>query len=238
MTDKIKKPSLKYFDEPEELAVLEYLYGDPANRDKVFREKLNAPLNKMVESLIKRYRLMREDVSIDDLKNDTLSFLLTKFSKFDEKKDTKAYSYFGTICINHLRTELTKYSKRKNKSVSYEDISTDLEGNVKYMYEMNIEEKVETIDFIPMISQGIRNEINNNPKLKVNEKKVGEAIIEILENWETMITNKDKSNILARNKILFAIRESTFLNAKEVRNALKKYKVLYDVLKKSTYLDD
>ena len=228
----------KYFDEKEELAVLEYLYGDPENRDKVFNEYLNAPLNKMIESLIKRYRLMREDVSIEDLKNDTLSFLLTKFSKFDPEEGKKAYSYYGTISVNYLKSQLEKYSKQKNRSISYEDISSDLEENEKYMYELSIDEKVETIDFIPMISQKIKDEIANNPKLKPNEKKVGHALVEILDNWESMITNTDKSNILARNKILFAIRESTFLTSKEVRNALKKYKVLYMLLKKSVYLDD
>ena len=77
--------------------------------------------------------------------------------------------------------------------------------------------------------------MESNSKLKTNDIKVGVAIAEILDNWETMIDANDKSNILARNKILFAIRESTFLSAKEVRNSLKKFKIIYEILKGSIY---
>ncbi len=233
---KKSKPTL-YFDTEEELAVLEYLYGDPEKRDKVFNEMLYKPLNKMVESIIKRYRLHREDVSIEDLIHDTLSFLLMKFSKYDPEEGKKAYSYYGTVCKNHLISQLQKYAKEKKRNVSYEDISSDLEEDDKMSYEMEIEKKVEVIDFIPMVSQSIKDEIKNNHKLKPNDIKVGVSIIEILDNWESMIDVDDKSNILARNKILYAIRESTFLTAKEVRNSLKKYKIIYEVLKVSIYQD-
>jgi len=228
------KPAL-YFDEREELAVLEFLYGAPENRNKVFNDVLNKPLNTMVESIIKRYRLQREDVSIEDLINDTLSFLLIKFAKYDPEQGKKAYSYYGTVCKHYLISQLHKYSKDKNRNISYEDISSDLEENNKYAYELDIEKKVEIIDFIPMVSKSIKDEIENNHKLKPNDIKVGVSIIEILDNWESMIDVDDKSNILARNKILYAIRESTFLTAKEVRNSLKKYKIIYEVLKNTTY---
>jgi len=226
-----------YFDEPEEKAVIEYLYGDPANRDKVFNEKLNKPLNKMIESLIKRYRLMRDDISIDDLKNDTLSFLLTKFSKFDPGENKKAYSYYGTISVNYLKAQLLKYSKNKNRYLSYEDISSDLEENERYTYELDIEEKVETFDFIKVLIDKLQLEIETNEKLKPNDIKVGLAVIDLLENWENFIDPEGKSNMLERNKILYYIRETSFLTSKEVRNSLKKFKILYQLIKDDVYND-
>ena len=232
-----KKTEIKldYFGEREELAVLEYIYGEEANRNKIFNEVLNPAFNIMVESLIKRYGLMREDMSIEDLKNDTISFLLTKFTKFRPEENKKAYSYYGTICVNYLKSQLLKHSKQKNRSVSYEDISSDLEEDERYTYEMETDNKLPTFDFIPMIVLKIKEEINVNKKLKTNELKVGWAIIEILENWQVMITNNDKSNILARNKILYQLRETTLLSSKEVRNSLKKYKVIYEILKHDIY---
>src|ERR1700753_1070586 len=87
-----------YFGHEEELAVLEYLYGDPEKKNEVYRTKLKYPFEKMVESIIKKYRLYRDDISIEDLAVDTLSFLITKFDKFNPNNNTKAYSYYGTIC--------------------------------------------------------------------------------------------------------------------------------------------
>jgi len=231
------KSTTFYFDEREELAVLDFLYGDPDNRNKVFNEVLNKPLNTMVESIIKRYRLQREDISIEDLIKDTLSFILIKFAKYDPEEGKKAYSYYGTICRNYLISQINKYYKDKNRNISYEDISSDLEENNNYAYELEVEKKTEIIDFIPMVSQSIKDEIEKNHKLKPNDIKVGVSIIEILDNWEKMIDVDDKSNILARNKILYAIRESTFLTAKEVRNSLKKYKIIYTILKTSIYAE-
>lgn len=235
MPKKKNKTNALYFDEREELAVLEYLYGDPENRNKIFNEVLYKPLNIMVESIIKRYRLQRDDIPIEDTINDCLSFLLIKFSKYDHNEGKKAYSYYGTVCKHYLISQLTKSTKDKNRNISYEDISSDLEEDTKYAYEIELEKKVEIIDFIPMVSQSIKDEINNNHKLKSNDIKVGMAIIQILDNWEMMISSEDKSNILARNKILLAIRESAFLTAKEVRNSLKKYKTIYELLKSETY---
>lgn len=228
-----------YFGEKEELAVLEYLYSsDPNGKEKVFREVLYPAFLIMVESQIKRYRFMRDDISVDDLIKDTLSFLLTKFDKFKPDYNKKAYSYYGTICVNYLKTEIEKRSKEKNKNISYEDISSDLIENSKLAYELQIDKKLEVIDFIPFIVDKIKDELETNKKLKINEKKVGIAIVQILENWENMFDPEDRSNILARNKILLAIREYTFLSPKDVRSALKKFKVIYEVLKNEKYNDD
>lgn len=231
-----KKGSKNYFDLPEEEAVVEYLSSDdPEFRDKIFREKLNAPLNKMVESLIKRYRLMRDDVDIDDLKHETLSHLLTKFDKFKPDKNKKAYSYYGTISVNYLKGELLKYSKRKNMNISYEDISSSIEEDENFAYELDLEEKLEVYDFIPILVDKMEEEIKVNDKLKPNDIKVGYAIIELLTNWEKFIDPEDSTNILNRNKILYFIRESTFLDAKDVRNSLKKFKILYHLVKDDVY---
>lgn len=224
-----------YFGENEELAVLEFLYGEGEEREKVFRETLYKPLNTMVESIIKRYRLMRDDISIEDLVNDTLSFLITKSDKFKPEENAKAYSYYGTICRNYLMGQLKKRNKLRNHNISYEDISASLEEDSRFSYEIEVETKIEPVEFIVIISQTIKDEINDNKKLKPNEVKVGYALIDILDNWQSIVSQDEKSNILARNKVLYEIRENTFLNSKEVRSALKKYKKLYNILKKTIF---
>lgn len=227
-----------YFDKPEEEAVIEYLYGDPANRDKIFKEKLHKPFVKMVESLIKRYKYMREDISIEDLTNETISHVVNKFDKFKPETGNKAYSYYGTVAVNYLKGQLLKYSINKNRNISYEDISSDLEGDVRYTYEMDFDKKIETFDFIQIIIKELEKELATNLKLKENDRKVGLSVIDLLNNWEEFFikNNSDEpSEMLKRNVILYYIRETSFLTHNEVRNSLKKFKVFYNLLKRDTY---
>ena len=228
-----------YFEEAEEEAVKEYILAETQEeKTKIFNEKLREPLRRLIEAIIKTYNLYRTDISMDDLEKDTLSFLITKFDKFDPSKNAKAYSYYGTVCKHYLMSQLVKYSKNKNRTISYEDVSFDLEENPELSYEIDKQPNVETVEFIKILSSKINSELDNNKKLKSNEKKVGIAIIEILNNWEKIFLNEEKSNVLARNRILYEIRETTFLTPKEVRNALGKFKSLYFILKEEIYSDD
>lgn len=218
-----------YFGVEQEEAVLIFLSSeDNEERQRIFRDVLSEPLNKMAESIIKRYRLMRDDIDIDDLKNDTLSFLITKADKFKPERNKKAYSYFGTICRNYLKGQLVKYSKNISRYLPYD---STLDEDNRFSYEIEIENKIEAYDFIPIIADRIDEEMLKNTKLKPNDLKVGIAIVDLLRNWESFIDPQDSSNILNRNKVLYYIRESTFLSVKDVRNSLKKYKTLYAIFK-------
>lgn len=230
-----RKPGEIYFGEASELAVQEYLTATTEERSAIYANRLREPLHRLIESIIKTYRLYREDINIVDLEQDTLSFLITKFDKFDPSKNTKAYSYYGTVCKHYLQSQLVKFSKHKNRSISYEDISSSLEENPEYSYEIEDGGRIETTDFIKVLVERLENELETNRKLKANEIKVGTAVVEILKNWDKTGAGNDKSNIFAKNKILYDIREATFLNSKEVRNALTKFKTLYFIIKKDIY---
>lgn len=228
-----------YFEEREELAVKEYILATTQEeRTKIYNDKLREPLRRLIEAIIKTYNLYRTDISMIELENDTLSFLITKFDKFDPSKNAKAYSYYGTICKHYLMSQLVKYAKNRNRLISYEDISSDLEENLELSYELSYEPNVESGEFIKALSIKINDELNSNKKLKPNERKVGIAIVEILNNWEKIFLIDEKSNVLARNRILYEIREATFLTSKEVRNALTKFKSLYFLLKEKTNEND
>ena len=215
-----------------------YLYGESSEREKIYNEYHKKPLIKMVESLIKRYRWFIDDNSFEDLRDETFSHVLNKYDKFNPTENKKAYSYYGTVAVNYLKAQRIKHSKGKNRDISYEDISSSLEEDGRYIYEMEIEDKIETYDFIKILVEKLKEEIENNDNLKQNDIKVGWSIIELLQNWESLIDPDDKTNMASRNRILYQLRESSFLNSKEVRNALKKYKSLYNVIKNDVYHND
>ena len=75
-----------YFGEDQEKAVVKYLEStDEDERNKIFNEFLREPLVIMVESIIRRYKLYRKDMEFEEIHTDTMSFLITKINKFDQK---------------------------------------------------------------------------------------------------------------------------------------------------------
>jgi hypothetical protein len=91
-------------------------------------------------------------------------------------------------------------------------------------------------EFIKKLSNGIREELNDEeqpPKKKLNdnERKVGYALIEILENWETAFESMTGGSKYNKNSVLETMRNYTNLSTKDIRLAMKRYKELYELLK-------
>jgi predicted SprT family Zn-dependent metalloprotease len=126
-----RKPKTNnYFDEREENAVRMFLTASTFDeKNKIYNDFLKDPLDKMISSIIRRYKLYRKDMDFNEIHIDTHSFLMTKIEKFKPSKEKKAYSYFGTICKNYLMGQIMKDQKEMNRKISYEDISSDLQNN-------------------------------------------------------------------------------------------------------------
>jgi DNA-directed RNA polymerase specialized sigma subunit len=221
-----KRTQKVYFGEDQEKAVVMYLDSiDEAERNKIFNEYLREPLVIMVESIIRRYKLYRKDMDFEDLHTDTMSFLITKINKFDHTKNHKAYSYFGTICKNYLMGAIQKDTKEQNRSISYEDISEDIESRVEFSYtidEYHIDYTTVIINLTNKLEDFIEKE-----DLTDNEKKLGYALLEIFSNFDQIFQIGD-GNKFNKNLILLSLREMTSLSTKEIRISLKRYKLLYD----------
>ena len=220
-----KPTSNNYFDEREENAVRLFLASDDAyERNKIYNDFLRGPLDKMISSIIRRYKLYRKDMDYEEIHNDTHSFLMTKIEKFKPSKEKKAYSYFGTICKNYLMGQIMKDQKEMNRKISYEDISSDLSNNPAFAYYIdNDDYGSEYIikKFLDKLKDSLDNENMNE-----QEHKLGSAIYDLFDNYGAIFpdTNNNKFN---KNIILFELREMTNLSTKEIRNSIKKYKKLY-----------
>jgi hypothetical protein len=226
---KIKKAgSENYFDTREEIAVRCYLTATTFDeKNKIYNDFLRHPLDKMISSIIRRYKLYRKDMDFIELHTDTHSFLMTKIDKFSPSKEKKAYSYFGTICKNYLMGQILKDQKEQNRKISYEDISSDLENNPEMVYHLDLEEK-EEVNIIPILQSYIKETIETDD-LNENEMKLGVALHDIFENYETIFPATD-NNKFNKNVILLSLREMTNMSTKEIRVAIKKYKKIYTSL--------
>ena len=80
------------------------------------------------------------------------------------------------------------------------------------------------------IKNEIKKIIDRGQDLNENEMKVGIALTDILDNWEEVLDGSG-SNKLNKSSFLSFVRETTLLDTKEIRDSMKKYKVLYKIVK-------
>jgi hypothetical protein len=214
-----------YFDQREEDAVLRFLATDSAQeRNEIYNTYLKGPLDKMISSIIRRYKLYRKDMDFIEIHHDTHGFLMTKVEKFKPAKNKKAYSYFGTICKNYLMGQIIKDQKDTNRNVSYEDISSSLENRPDMVYYLE-NEKTEADDIIQIFISELKTYLEQQ-NLSDNEIKLGISLLELFENYKTNFESTE-NNKYNKNIILLSIREMTNLNTKEIRSSMKKFKKLY-----------
>lgn len=233
-----KRKNGMYFGPEEEEAVIKFLEStDEVERNQIFNEWLKVPLDKMIESIIRRYKLYRKGFTFEEVHGDTVSFLMTKVHRFERGLGKKAYSYFGTICRNYILGLIIKDEKILKQTTSYEDNSDSLEENENLSYELE-SDVFSMDDFIKEVIDGVKKELDDSElppkkKLNENEKKVGYALVEILENWETAFESMDGGSKYNKNSVLETMRNYTNLSTKDIRLAMKRYKELYTFLKNS-----
>jgi hypothetical protein len=197
-----KAVNLNYFDVREETAVRNFLLAESSHeKNKIYNEFLRAPLDKMISSIIRRYKLYRKDMDFNEIHVDTHSFLMTKVDKFKPDKNKKAYSYFGTICKNYLMGQIIKDQKETNRKISYEDISSSLEERPDMSYRID-EDIVESDVIINQYLQELK-EFIDSENLNDNERKLGYALIDLFDNYQTIFSGADNNKF---NKLYIVIQ--------------------------------
>lgn len=232
-----KRIHKRYFDTDQEIAIVKYLKSsDDAEKNRIYEEFLEQPLYKMVESIINKYGLYSHEMEFQVLLYDTLSFLHTKLDKFDPDKTgkngapVKAYSYYGTIIKNRLLGNRMKEQVNLNRKLSYESRYESIVHDIKHSYE--IEEEVSAMkeffyEYVDIIEARLeQNENEDEPSLKVNEEKIGYAVVHLMKHWEEVF-EEGGGHKYNKNQVLECLRNMTSLSTKDIRDNLKVFKKLY-----------
>ena len=231
-----KRKNDLYFGPAQEEAVVKFLNSeDTIERNRIYNEFLRDAFNKMIESIIRKYKLYRKNYTFEDLHADTLSFLITKADKFDVTTGKKAYSYYGTICKHYILALLIKDGKVLKQNLSFEDTFNSIEERDDLTYKLS-DTDYRLSNLINDISNSVKEELEKDyegskKKLTENEKKVGEALIVILDDWELMFENLGGGSKYTKNAILATIRDYTNLTTKDIRVSMKRFKKLYFLIK-------
>lgn len=193
-----------------------------AYKDKVFRDKIQKPLNKLIENIIFNFKLFRPGVDIKTLHNDCLSFVYGKFANFNPGKNTKSFSYFGTVAKHYLQGEKKELDKFIQTNLDYDDHREEADG--MEVVEMHQKSDLDTsYSLFKHVIQSIEDELDRG-HLSENDMKVGDAIIQIFKNHEVL-------GAYNKNHVYQLIKERTELQTKDITYSLGRFRVFYRLLK-------
>lgn len=220
-----------YFYEEQENAVVRYVLSkDPIERNKIFKEYLEKPFIKMVESIIRRYNLYIPYEDFKETFNDTMSYMVSKLDDFKIDSGFKAYSFCGTVAKNYMLMRIATFSKLKIRYPSFDAMIEENGGNFKYADEEECDEEEEQTfikNLFDNIIKDIENDIHNyDNEIPDDYRKVGEAIILLLHNWDELL-NQNGSNKFNKSEILLFIKDYTLLSTKQINQAMNYFKDLY-----------
>lgn len=108
-----------------EAAIIEYnSCEDELYKEKLFRDKIYKPLDKLAENIINRFKFPYMDGGFEDIKVEVVSYLVLKLSNFTQEKG-KSFSYFSVIAKNYLILQNNKRYKEEKRHVYFEDTHED-----------------------------------------------------------------------------------------------------------------
>jgi len=177
---------------------------------------------------------------------DKLESLIENGDEYDYKIfNSKAFSYCQTIIRNYYKDHSKKSYTEKKTNLSFDDYTDEINQNIEYAYEMEGDNQSLMEDLINGVVDKIRERIETDCTMKKNEREVGDAIINILEHWNTLFMeetpegkyNKKVTNKFAKNKILLFLKEQTGLSTKEIRLGIKPFKEIYFIQKTDYFTD-
>lgn len=247
----IEKPT-QYFAEREEQAVIDYINSDSLEeKNKIYNEILIEPFRKMIQSILRRYPIHIGNYDMEEVESNALTHLIEHMVKFNPNKitksgqKTKAFSYCQTIIRNYYKDHSRKSYTEKKTVLSFDDYVDEINENIEYTYEMELENQHQLEKLINGVVKKIEDRIDNDPTIKKNELLVGDAIANVLKNWQVLFMEdspegryeKRVTNKFAKNKILLYLKEQTGLSTKEIRIGIKPFKEIY-FIEKIEYFDD
>lgn len=185
--EKSKGGNKIYFSEATEKAIIKYNEStNPEEREQIFREHIEYPLDKLAENIINRFKFPYVNQSFEDLKRQVVSFLVTNLHKFTKDKG-KAFSYFSVIAKNYLILHNTNGYKQEKRSIYLSD-KTDSEVNIEEVLMLEEPDKTEQEEAREFIALMIDYWDHNTVRVfkKKRDIDIANAVIELFRRAENI----------------------------------------------------
>ena len=102
-----RKPKKKlYFGFEVQDSIVKYNLLDPvknqSERNKIYGEEIHKAFDKLAENIINTFKFSYFDYGFEDIKCETVAFMVMNIHKYDHNKGSKAFSYFSVVAKNYL----------------------------------------------------------------------------------------------------------------------------------------
>ena len=129
-----------YFTEDTEDSIILFNQTEDLDiRNKIYRDKIHYPFDKLAENIINRFKFPYMDCSFKETKEQVVSFLILNIHKYEKGKG-KAFSYFSVIAKHYLILHNNSGYKHEKRSVYWAD---DSENQTTIEEMLIIDNKVE-----------------------------------------------------------------------------------------------
>ena len=184
---------------------------DSVKRNKIYQEEIHAAFDKLSENIINTFKFTYFDYGFNDIKHETVAFLVMNMHKYDHTKGSKAFSYFSVVAKNYL---ILHNNNNYKKYKSHDNINTLR----KQPYHSSTEgDKME--GFTDEIIEYFEDNISNMFKNKI-DMDVAYSIIELLK-------KRDEIENYNKKALYILIREMTNVKTSQITRVTNVFKKHY-----------
>lgn len=160
---------------------------DMDEREAIFREHLDHPLDKMAENIINRFKFPYINNSFEEIKQQVVSFLVMNLSKYDSSK-AKSFSYFSVIAKNYLILHNNNGYKSEKRSVYLSDTQDELHVPIEELVDLNLPSEENVEEFREFIKLMVAYWDANIPRYfkKKRDIDIAYAIIQLFRRVDTI----------------------------------------------------
>jgi len=98
-----KKKRKVYFGQEVQDAIVDYNSSEiDGERNTIYGTRIHAAFDKLAENIINTFKFSYFDYGFEDIKHETVAFMVMNIHKYDHTKGSKAFSYFSVVAKNYL----------------------------------------------------------------------------------------------------------------------------------------
>lgn len=202
-----------YFTEDTEQAILEYVKStDSKEKNEIFKNRMNKTFKELIDNVVQVYKLGKLP-NISLLKEDCLLYLISVLHKFDQNRESAAFTYFTVVTKHWFFFQHKKFNKQKFEECNIEDVHTaeEVENIASFNdYEFLRESAEFRYSFLKEL---------NEYKLKFTE---GDKTLKVINSIIYIFEHIDDIDWLSKKGIYVYLREISGLETKEISSSIKK----------------
>ena len=210
-----KKKRKVYFGQEVQDAIVEYNSSkNDSERNIIYGTRIHAAFDKLAENIINTFKFTYFDYGFEDIKHETVAFMVMNIHKYDHTKGSKAFSYFSVVAKNYL----ILHNNNNYKKLKTHD-GMDVLDKYKNINSMN------DTDYTTLTNEIIEYFDSNLNTIfkKQRDLKIGYAIIDLMKQREGIENFNKKA-------IYILIREMTDVETTHITSVVNVFKKHYKKL--------